>query len=42
VRFQKAYGVSCRVRIGSVEILRAAEARFTPGHVHDWHVKLTC
>src|SRR4051794_18632250 len=39
---QKAYGVSCRVRIGSVEILRASEARFTPGQDLDEHVGMTC
>jgi hypothetical protein len=42
VRFQfAAYGVSCRVRIGSVEILRASAARFTPGQDHDSRIKLT-
>jgi hypothetical protein len=40
VRFQvAAYGVSCRVRIGSVEILRANEARFTPGQDLDSRVR---
>ena len=42
VRFQfAAYEVSCRVRIGSVEILRASTARFTPGQDLDSRVTLT-
>ena len=30
MRFLAAYGVSCRVRAGSIKALRATEARFTP------------